>query len=436
MKTYRFKRGGLAFEDRTAPDGCSSSIAYLPAISVLPLIQHAGPAARRLVDVGDRVSEGMLVGRGDGHGSANVHATVPGRVIRLAHWRMADGRVSEALVIRMEGSFARLGRPKETFAWEGMSPADLQRLIGERGVVVMEGAGRPLADLIGELRRDEKARTIVVQAVGDDPWSAADRAVLHERAAAVAEGMAILARAMSPAACVVAYAQAQRRGVDALVGAAESFKLKPALAPLAARYPQHQKRLLGETLKPFARDRGLDLGRLLPFSPSTLAAVYDAVRLNSPLIERCLALGGDAVKHKQVLRARLGTRIGDIIAECGGFVAEPQRLVVGSPLTGWTVADLDTPVTKTTTAVVALSREAIGGSTPRPCMGCGDCRGVCPVGLDPERLYKLILAGRPAEADADGAGQCIACACCAAVCPSRLPLRAAIGLRADRGAKA
>jgi electron transport complex protein RnfC len=155
--------------------------------------------------------------------------------------------------------------------------------------------------------------------------------------------------------------------------------------------------------------------------------------LNLPLVERYVAVGGDAVKRPAVLRVRIGTRIGDVFAECGGFVDDPERVVIGSPLTGSAVCDLDAPITKTTWAVAALSARRIGGSTVRSCVGCGNCRAVCPVSVDPERLHKLILLGRYAEAAAENAAECHGCGCCAAVCPSRLPLRSSIMYGARRG---
>jgi electron transport complex protein RnfC len=153
-------------------------------------------------------------------------------------------------------------------------------------------------------------------------------------------------------------------------------------------------------------------------------------------VERYVAVGGGAVKQPSVLRVRIGTRIGDAVAECGGFIEEPKRIVAGSPLIGLEVFDLDAPITKTTFAIVALTDRQIGGTTVRECISCGECRNVCPVGLDPERLFKLARQGNHEEAIADGAAACHGCGCCAALCPSRLPLSVMIRRSAELGEKA
>jgi electron transport complex protein RnfC len=159
------------------------------------------------------------------------------------------------------------------------------------------------------------------------------------------------------------------------------------------------------------------------------------------------------------MKVRIGTRIGEIFAECGGFTGKPRRIASGSPLLGHSVADLDEPVIKTSYAVFAILEQQVGGTVTRNCIGCGECRAVCPVGLDPEALFKGLGKGAPAGEAAVPAGklpgtpprgggpgklsgaflgklptdfpaglpvECHGCGCCEVVCPSRLPLSTAI----------
>jgi electron transport complex protein RnfC len=210
-------------------------------------------------------------------------------------------------------------------------------------------------------------------------------------------------------------------------------------------------------LRSYEKREGLSLGGLLILGPATLAAVRDAVVLRKPILDRYVAVGGSAVRKPQVMRVRLGTRIGELFAECGGFIAKPGRIATGSPFLGRPVADLDEPVTKTSYAVFALlEKEARAGPERSPregsvCISCGECRAVCPVGFDPEELYKATIvattivattmvatttaAARPAgklppktgpspeaENSEDGEPVCHGCGCCELVCPSRLPL--------------
>ncbi|MDR3146073.1 MAG: SLBB domain-containing protein [Treponema sp.] len=432
MKTYSFPRGGIYFEDSTVPAKDSSVIAFLPGLSVIPLVQHAGGRAYPIVSVGDYVKEGMLIGRGQGLGSTNIHATVPGKVVRMVSRKTADGQTGDALVIRLEGAFEKLGKPEEIFPWEGLSPFDLQRLISEYGIVEMEGSGHPISDMLSGLHSAREPLTLVVRCVFDDPWLAADYALCRERIKAVVEGSVILARAGRIGRIVFAVSRTEQALGASLLAEAESWDIPFSLVPVGSRYPQRNRRELELVLRLYEKKEDIPLGSLLILGPATLAAVHDAVKLKKPILDRYVTVGGAAVKNPQVMKVRIGTRMGEIFAECGGFVDKPKRIASGSPLLGRVVADLDEPIIKTTYAVFAIPEARLGGTVARSCIGCGECRSVCPVGLDPEELFKIARIRRNREALAALAAECHGCGCCEVVCPSRLPLSTTIADAAVR----
>ncbi|MDR3161054.1 MAG: SLBB domain-containing protein [Spirochaetaceae bacterium] len=426
MKIYSFSVGGIVVEDSTVPPKDASVIAFLPGLSVIPLVQHTGSRAYPIVSVGDFVTEGMLIGRCQGPGSANIHATVPGRVVRMVSWKMAEGYTNDALVIRMEGSFEMLGKRQECYSWQGLSPDELCRLISECGIVEMEGMGEPAADMIASLGKLPEPYTLVVRCVFDDPWLAADYTLCRERLKAVAEGSVITALAARVSRIIFAVSHREKDLGDKLMAEAASFGIPVSLVPVSSRYPQKNRRELEYALRMYGKKEAVELGSLLILGPATLAAVHDAVKLRKPILDRYVAVGGSAVKTPQVMRVRIGTRIGEVFAECGGFIDTPRRIATGSPIMGRSVVDLDEPVVKTTTGVFAILRSQMGGTRKRNCIGCGECRTVCPVGLDPEALYKGCATEENREFHLKRAGECHGCGCCEVVCPSRLPLSTAI----------
>jgi len=432
MKKYHFPQGGLVYEDEYAPLAISSTIACIPAVLVVPLMQHSGIQAIPVVSVGDTIHEGMVIGRAESKGSSNVHSPIPGRIVRMVRWRMSDGRESDAFVIRLSGSFQKLGKRPELFSWNGLSVHELQRMIAEKGVVETEEPGRPVNELLSHARNSNRRNVLVLNAVIDDPWLASEKVLLAERQAAVAEGVAIAMKVAAISQVLIAVAFNDRKVVEPLVSLIEKFDVKATIVLVGSKYPQRNNRELFIALSAFTRNHSIEYDDFLLFNLSTTAAIFDAARYNQPMLERYISVGGASVKHPAVLRVRIGTRIGDAIAECGGFIEEASRIIIGSPLRGRAVFDLDTPITKTTQAVVALSAEQLGNLESHACISCGNCRTVCPVGLDPERLHKLSVLGRYKEAVDEGAADCHGCSCCAVVCPSRLPLRTTIMLSAER----
>jgi electron transport complex protein RnfC len=349
----------------------------------------------------------------------------------MVSWKTAEGYTNDALVIRMEGAFEKLGKREETFPWKGLSVVDLQCIISDYGIVEMEMPGRPVSDMISAPRAAKDTLTLVVRCVFDDPWLAADYALCRERLQAVVEGSVITAKAARASRIIFAVSCREKDLGEGLLAEADQWNTPASLVLTGSRYPQRNKRELELVLRLYEKKENAALGSLLILGPAALAAVHDAVKLKKPILDRYIAVGGSAVRNPRILKARIGTRLSEIFAECGGFTRKPKRIASGSPLRGRLVTDLDEPVTKTTCAVFALLEARSGGELSRNCISCGECRSVCPVGLDPEELYKRSRikgkkGGGSRAGDRHNSEACHGCGCCEAVCPSRLPLSTAI----------
>jgi len=416
MKVYSFQRGGLIYDDPTAPKKNSVVNAYLPSLSVIPL-GYNNKKAYPVVSPGEIVKEGMLIGRsaGTGTGTVNVHATVPGRVIKKISWNDSDNINNEALVIKMEGSFEKLGRKEEIFPWNGMNGYDIQKVISEYGIVEMENYGRPLSEMISSARKEEKL-TLVIRCIFDDPWLVADYALCVDRLNAVIEGASITAKAcLNVSRIIIAISQTEKELGQMLLSEAKKIALPLSMVVTSSRYPQRNKRELELALSICEKKENIKFGSFLILGPAVLAAVFDAVVYKKPVLERYVAVGGSAVKKPQIMKVRIGTRIGELIEQCGGLTGKLEKIITGSPISGREVTYLDEPVVKTCYAIAAMSSSQY--HKPQNCINCGECRAVCPVGLDPQYIYKRALVEQT-----DISTSCQGCGCCKIVCPSALPL--------------
>jgi len=422
------RNGGLTLrEPSTGTASGPIRNAVIPSIGVFPLQQHSGVPAVAVVSVGDRVREGMLIAKATDTVSSPVHSSIPGVVSGFRTVRLPNGERSEAIVVTLEGEFERLG-VSDPGTGHGKS-AGRSELLGrllELGVVSLDSNGIPL-QVHWKVPRGKRVETLIVSALSDEPYVTVERRLAVERRAAFAEGLAYAASILKPRSIVFAE-DADDNEANEVAGSLEEVAGRAGIAfsqvRIGPRYPRGEQRELvrittGRTIP--AGTPITDLAVTVT-NVSTLVAVRDALSGGKPLIERYITVAGGALMNPSLLRVRIGTRIRDLIDECGGFRDVPDRVVVGGPLTGSIVYDLDTPVTKNMNAVIALSKRETDGEDRTPCISCGRCLSVCPEGLNPSRIFKEIEHGHYERAAAAGLMECTECGACSFVCPSHIPL--------------
>ena len=113
---------------------------------------------------------------------------------------------------------------------------------------------------------------------------------------------------------------------------------------------------------------------------------------------------------------------GELIEHCGGLKADAARVIAGGPMMGFSLGELDTPVTKGTSGVTVLTAREVEKADETNCLRCGKCVDACPVNLVPS---KLAIAARAADWDLAKKyhmAACIECGCCSFTCPASIPL--------------
>jgi len=114
----------------------------IPHTCYIPLLQHIGAPAILAVKIGDLVSEGQLIGAADGVISANVHSSIPGKVVDIAPICTIYGS-QQSVIIEAEGSFSSSAMPRESCDWTALPADTIKSRIREAGIVGLGGAAFP-----------------------------------------------------------------------------------------------------------------------------------------------------------------------------------------------------------------------------------------------------------------------------------------------------
>lgn len=391
--------------------------AAIPSVCVVPLQQHRGSRVHPMVSVGDVVREGMIIADGDGRLALPVHAPIPGRIIEVGDMRLLDNTESVAIAIELSGEFDRLGKKRERRDWQDFSPEDVREIIRAAGVVA---GGRWPVPAHQYLRRSFGYRkpVLVLDLAETEPWLSADVELVRVVPDEIAEGLRVIRHLTDVEQIHVVAARQNWRVARALQ---RELRGVVRFHRVSNWYPGNLEQDFRKVVS-LQRSDEQEEQELLRVTADTVHSVFEAVVLGKPQLDRIVSVGGGGVVRPAHLRVRYGTPIRDILEECDGLRDDAVRIVAGGALTGKTVHNIGAPITKTTSAILALTAEEIHEAPERRCIGCGTCTRSCPVGLNPRILQDLIRADRLDDAAAAGVDRCVECGICSHVCPSRIPL--------------
>ncbi|HBC76370.1 MAG TPA: electron transporter RnfC, partial [Candidatus Wallbacteria bacterium] len=149
---------------------------------------------------------------------------------------------------------------------------------------------------------------------------------------------------------------------------------------------------------------------------ATASAIFAAAVNNRPLIERVVTVTGLGVKKQKNLLVRFGTMFTELIDFCGGITEDSAMLICGGPMMGKALQTSEVPVTKAVSGILILNHSEANLYEEAPCIRCGRCVDVCPMGLQPGLINKVIEAGDYARLEELSLLDCIECGSCNYIC--------------------
>lgn len=383
-----------------------------PPKIILPMNMHIGKPAKIVVATGQEVKIGTLIGEKDGLISANIHSSVSGTVEKIEQRIIGNREVS---VVIIKNNF------QDTYEIAQFVSKNIVETIKNNGIVGMGGAGFP-TDVKFLFKEHQQMETLIVNAAECEPFVTADRRIIIEELNAFLEGIRLILTSCSIKQCVIAIERSSEEAIQKLKEKIDNQHIKLAILP--NHYPQGGEKIvikavLGKELPVGKLPIDLNVGII---NVSTVLAMFHAFTENHPLIDRVITVSGTPIKHPQNLRVRIGTPIEHVIEACGGFIDSPMKLINGGPMMGKLIQDLNEPVTKTTSLILALTKEEANIPEEQNCIRCSECVNACPVNLQPISISNAYRVGDIEETKRLGVLNCIDCGACSYICPSKIDI--------------
>jgi len=423
--TLTFPKGGVhPPESKKLTENLPVEIMPLPSELEIILGQHIGApcsptvAKRAVINEGDVIGE---VSRGLG---VPIHAPAAGKIKALAKSGHPIRVSAPSITLQVDKEAA----PMEWHAkqWQSHTAEELLKKVHSAGIIGIGGAGFPTHVKL-KPPSDTPVDTLLLNGAECEPYITADHRMMLEKTLEIIEGAKILLKILGIRECVIGIENNKPDAIKIMTDAANAatnneFGIR--VETLEVKYPQGSEKQLiqaitGRKVPAMALPSAVGV---VVHNVSTTKAVYDAVVLDKPLVEKVVTISGNGIARPANLLVKIGTKVSDIVDFCGGTKADLARVIMGGPMMGFAVSDLDIPITKTTSSVLFLTEDEIDTRPLSACIRCGWCLDACPMGLEPKEIGIYVEANRAEDTAQFGVFECFECGSCAYVCPAKRPL--------------
>lgn len=388
---------------------------------VFPVSQHIGAPAKPIVAKGDYVYRGQVIAEAGSFVSAPVHSSVSGTVKAIEPRKVASG--DQVMSIVIENDMQNL--EVEYYPVEDIQTCakeEIIKCIQNAGIVGMGGAGFPTHVKLSP-KNPDAIEYVIANCAECEPYLTSDYRRMLEEPEKLINGIKIILCLFDRAQGIIAVEDNKPDCIKLLRDLAKD-EPRITVKALQTKYPQGGERsLIFATTGRKINSSMLpaDVGCIVN-NVDTIVAVERAVLEGKPLMERIVTVTGDAIKDPRNYKVPTGMSYDEILQAAGGFQETPEKIICGGPMMGVAIYGTDIPVTKTSTALLAFTKDEVAAWEPGPCINCGRCLEVCPGRVMPSKLADAAERFDEETFLELNGMECCECGCCSYICPAKRPL--------------
>ena len=394
-----------------------------PSIVTILMLQHIGVPCEPIVAKGDKVFVGTKIGDSEKYVSAPIHSSVSGTVSAIGETLLVSGQKCKTVIIESDG----LNTPDPSLAPVSVNtPEELIKAARDCGLVGLGGAGFPASVKLTK-KQDADIDTLIINGAECEPYITVDYRECLENTEDILEGIYLVKKILGLKKVVIAIEKNKPKAIEKLYGIAcdkRDNENSVSLMELPSSYPQGAEKVIIYS----ATGRKLPMGKLpsdvgcIVMNITSISTLYKYIKTGMPLVSKRLTVDGDAICEPKNVIVPIGTTIQEVIDFCGGFKETPIKVLMGGPMMGLAVDNLNVPIIKQNNAITALTEKTARSLEETPCIRCGKCASACPMGLFPLEVAAVMKTGDNENLLPLNVGYCMECGSCAYVCPANRPL--------------
>lgn len=420
MGQSTFKGGTHPFEGKELSMDSPIQVMEPKEELVFSMSQHIGAPATPVVTVGDTVKMGQIIGEASGFISANIVSSVSGEVKKIEPRLLSSGAKATCVVIANDGQYTPVEGLGEERDYTKLSKEEIRQIIKDAGIVGMGGAGFPTNVKVTP-KNEEDIDYVIVNGAECEPYLTSDYRLMLEKPEEIIQGLRVVLSLFDHAKGVIAIEDNKPGAITKLEYLTQDDP-NIEVKTLKTKYPQGAERQIiyvatGRRIhsKMLPADAGCIVDNV-----QTILAIYNAVCRNTPSMSRVITLTGDAMAKPQNYEVKFGMSHAEMLEEAGGLVeGGAQKLISGGPMMGMAMYDLNTPVTKTSSSILAMSKDEVAEWEPTNCIRCGRCATVCPSHLVPQMMAQAAERDDLEYFQKINGMECYECGTCTFVCPAK-----------------
>ncbi len=387
---------------------------------VFPMSQHIGAPAKPTVSVGDAVKMGQIIGEAGGFISANIVSSVSGKVTKIEQRLTGSGAKANCVVIENDGEYEAVEGFGEERDYTALSKEEIRQIIKDAGIVGMGGAGFPTNVKVTP-KNEDQIDYVIINGAECEPYLTSDYRLMLEKPEQLIMGLKVLLRLFDNAKGIIAIEDNKPEAISKLSYLTQDEPWISVKA-LKTKYPQGAERqviYVTTGRKIYSKMLPADAGCVVD-NVQTVLAVYDAVCRSIPSISRVMTLTGDAMAKPQNYEVKFGMSHAELLEEAGGLVeGGAEKIISGGPMMGMAMYDLNVPITKTSSSILAMSKDEVAACEPTNCIRCGRCATVCPSHLVPQKMAEAAERSDLELFQKLNGMECYECGTCTYVCPAK-----------------